>query len=92
MCSRKEMDDFIQQKLNELSNINSVQYTPEFREFFGRLLIAGFKGFWSGFNPEKMTPERFEGILHAIPKSAYRVAREYFDQIQERIYESPADN
>lgn len=92
MCLRKEMDNFIQQKLNELSNINSVQYTPEFREFFGRLLIAGFKGFWSGFNLEKMTPERFEGILRAIPKSAYRVAQEYFNQIQERIYESPADN
>lgn len=86
------MDDFIQQKLNELSNINSVQYTPEFREFFGRLLIAGFKGFWSGFSPQKVVPERFEDILYVIPKSAYRIAREYFDQIQESIYESPADN
>lgn len=92
MCLRKEMDNFIQQKLNELSNINSVQYTPEFREFFGHLLIAGFKGFWSGFNLQKVSPERFEDILHVIPKSAYRVAQEYFNQIQERIYESPADN
>lgn len=92
MDFKKEAEDFVKLKLNELSSINSVQYTPEFREFFGHLLIAGFKGFWSGFNPQKVTPERFEDILRAIPKSAYRVAREYFDQIQESIYESPTDN
>ena len=86
------MDNFVQQKLNEISGIDSAQYTPEFREFFGRLLIAGFKGFWSGFSPQKVIPERFEDILYVIPKSAYRIAREYFDQIQESIYESPADN
>lgn len=86
------MDNSIQQKLNELSNINSVQYTPEFLELVERLIIEGFNGFWTGFDPHKVSPQRFEDILSAIPKSAYHVAQEYFNRMQKQIYESPTNN
>lgn len=68
------------------------KYSAEFQALVEKLLISGFNGFWAGYNSQKISPQYFEEYVRAIPKSAYKAAKEYFAQMQKSIYETPANN